>query len=211
MSKIAILVTGASGMLLPARLLAAVAGLASVERLHLVVSQGAAKVLRHECGGPERESATAILAAAEVRGNARERIVVHDDRALDAAISSGSYRLDATIVLPCSSGTLGAVANGTAKTLIQRACLVALKERWPLLLGFRETPLSLMHIENMRRVTYAGATVVPPMPAFYVGDGASLAESGLERFLDAYVLRVLDLAGLAATAASDLRWEGESR
>ena len=74
--------------------------------------------------------------------------------------------------------------------------------RWPLILGFRETPLSLLHIENMRRLAYAGAVIAPPTPAFYVGG------EDLERFLDAYVLRLMDLAGIAGDADSDLRWKG---
>lgn len=210
MSRVALLVTGASGMRLPVHTLGVLARQPAVDRLHLVVSTGAARVLRHEMAGPEREPADALLAAAGLAEDALRKVRVHANHELDAEIASGSYRLDATMVVPCSSGSLGALASGNASTLIHRAGLVALKERWPLLLGFRETPLALTHVENMRRLTYAGAVIVPPVPAFYVGAAAGDGGETLERFLDAYVLRLMDLAGIAATAGDDLRWEGGS-
>lgn len=197
--RLALLVTGASGMLLPRHLLGVLARHPGVERLHLVVSRGAAQVLRHELG-PDRTGARALLDAAGVDAAARARIEVHRDSDLDAAIASGSYRLDGTVVLPCSASTLGAFAAGSGSTLVHRAGAVALKEGWPLVLGFRETPLSLLHVENMRRLAYAGAVLLPPIPAFYVGG------EDLGRFLDHYALRVLDRVGLAETAGGELRW-----
>jgi 4-hydroxy-3-polyprenylbenzoate decarboxylase len=213
MSRVALLVTGASGMRLPAHALHALAGNPEIEELHLVVSGGAAKVLAHESPGGEPgsvhsagDAATRLLVAAGIDPGAAPKVRVHPNQQLDAEIASGSYRLDATIVLPCSSGTLGALAGGTAANLIHRAGLVALKERWPLVLGFRETPFNLLHIENMRRLVYAGATILPPIPAFYVGG------DDLGRFLDAYVLRLLDCAGIASGGLGDegegLRWQG---
>jgi 4-hydroxy-3-polyprenylbenzoate decarboxylase len=195
--RLAVLVTGASGMMLPARALAVLARHPQVEALHLVVSRGAAQVLAHEAAGA---GAAALLAAARLDPPARERVVLHRDSDLDAAIASGSYRLSGTLVLPCSAATLGALATGSARTLIHRAGAVALKEGWPLVLGFRETPLSLVHLENMRRLAYAGAVLLPPIPAFYVGG------ESLDRFLDHYTLRVLDRFGLQETVETDLRW-----
>ncbi len=197
MSRLALLVTGASGMKLPVHLLRALAGRPEVERLHLVVSRGASQVLSHELGR-ERTGAADLVAAAGLE--AGERIALHRDADLDAPIASGSYRLDGTVVLPCSAGALGALASGQARTLIQRAAAVALKERWPLVLGFRETPLTLVHLENLRRLAYAGAVILPPVPAFYVGG------ESLERFLDHYVLRVMDRLGLAEPGEPGLRW-----
>jgi 4-hydroxy-3-polyprenylbenzoate decarboxylase len=126
--------------------------------------------------------------------------VVHRDNDLDAPISSGSYRLDGTLVLPCSAATLGAFATGSGSTLIHRAGAVALKEGWPLVLGFRETPYSLIHVENMRRLAHAGAVLLPPIPAFYIGG------DDMTRFLDHYALRVLDRFGLAEAEGTGLRW-----
>lgn len=186
-------------MLLPRHLLGVLARHPAVERLHLVVSRGAAQVLRHELG-PDRTGAEALLDAAGVDAAARARVEVHRDVDLDAAIASGSYRLDGTVVLPCSASTLGALAAGSGSTLVHRAGAVALKEGWPLVLGFRETPFSLLHVENMRRLAHAGAVLLPPIPAFYVGG------EDLGRFLDHYALRVLDRVGLAETEGGELRW-----
>lgn len=197
--RLALLVSGASGMLLPRHFLAALTSVAAVERVHLVVSAGASQVFRHELG-PGRTGAADLVEAAGLEGAARAKVVIHRDNELDAAIASGSYRLTGTVVLPCSSGTLGALATGSARTLIHRAGAVALKERWPLVLGFRETPLSLVHVENLRRLLYAGATILPPIPAFYIGG------EELGRFLDHYALRIFDHLGLGVEGAAGLRW-----
>jgi 4-hydroxy-3-polyprenylbenzoate decarboxylase len=197
--RLALLVSGASGMLLPRHLLGRLAGDPAIERIHLVVSAGASQVLRHELG-PERTGAQDLVEAAGIAGAALEKIHIHRDNELDADIASGSYRLTGTVVLPCSSGTLGALATGSARTLVHRAGSVALKEGWPLVLGFRETPLSLVHVENMRRLLLAGATLLPPMPAFYIGG------EDLGRFLDHYALRVLDRLGIAEPGEPGLRW-----
>lgn len=198
--RLAFLVTGASGMLLPRHLLGVLAARSDVARIHLVVSAGASQVLAHELGR-ERTGAEDLIAAAGLADAARARIVTHRDNELDAPISSGSYRLTGTIVLPASAGTVGALAAGTARTLIHRAGAVAIKEGWPLVLGFRETPLSLLHLENLRRLAYAGAIVIPPIPAFYIGG------EDMGRFLDHYALRVLDRLGVAESGAAGLRWQ----
>ena len=204
--RLALLVTGASGMGLPVHALRALAAEESVERIHLVTSPGAAKVLQHELEASQPgDGARVLVAAARLAPAETEKVRIHGNEELDAPIASGSYRLGGAVVLPCSSGTLGALAIGTADTLIRRAAAVAMKERWPLVLGFRETPLSLTHIENMRRLAYQGAILLPPMPAFYVGGDS------LDRFLDAYVLRMLDCLGIATSLDSDLRWSGGSK
>jgi 4-hydroxy-3-polyprenylbenzoate decarboxylase len=200
--RIALLVSGASGMLLPRHLLGKLAAHPAIERVHLVVSAGASQVLRHELG-PEKTGAEDLVEAAGLGEAEREKVRIHRDNELDAAVASGSYRLTGTVVLPCSSGTLGALATGSARTLVHRAGAVALKEGWPLILGFRETPLSLVHIENMRRLLLAGATLLPPVPAFYIGG------EDLGRFLDHYALRVLDRFGIAEPGEPGLRWGGE--
>ena len=197
--RLALLVSGASGMLLPRHVLGRLAAHPEIERIHLVVSAGASQVLRHELG-PERTGGADLVAAAGLGEEARAKVVVHRDNELDAPIASGSYRLTGAVVLPCSAGTLGALATGSARTLIHRAGAVALKERWPLVLGFRETPYSLVHVENMRRLLYAGAVILPPVPAFYIGG------EDLGRFLDHYTLRVLDRLGIAEPGEEGLRW-----
>lgn len=196
---IALLVTGASGMLLPRHVLGRLAEHPDVGRIHLAVSAGASQVLRHELG-PDRTGAADLVDAAGLSPEAREKVCLHRDSDLDAPIASGSYRLTGAAVLPCSAGTLGALATGTARTLIHRAGAVALKEGWPLVLGFRETPYSLIHVENMRRLLLAGATLLPPVPAFYIGG------EDLGRFLDHYTLRVLDRFGIPTPGDPGLRW-----
>ena len=202
-APVALLVTGASGMLLPRHALAVFARHERVGRVHLVVSKGASQVLAHELGR-DRTGAEALVDAAGLDAAARAKVAIHRDNELDAPISSGSRRLAGTVVLPCSAGTLGALATGVADTLVHRAGAVALKERWPLVLGFRETPFSLVHLENLRTLAYAGATIAPPLPAFYVGG------ESLERFLDAYAQRLLDHLGLGPEGPG-LRWGDPAR
>jgi 4-hydroxy-3-polyprenylbenzoate decarboxylase len=197
--RLALLVSGASGMLLPRHVLGRLAAHPEIERIHLVVSAGASQVLRHELG-PEKTGGADLVEAAGLGGAERAKVVVHRDNELDAPIASGSYRLTGAVVLPCSAGTLGALATGSARTLVHRAGAVALKERWPLVLGFRETPYSLIHVENMRRLLYAGAVILPPVPAFYIGG------EDLGRFLDHYALRILDRFGIAEPGEPGLRW-----
>lgn len=158
-------VTGASGALY-ARRLCAVLAKSKDARVHLLVSAAGARVLREELG------VTVDLAdgAGVMRGligmvprNFRyERL---ED--IGASFASGTYVVDAMVVIPCSMGTLGRIAAGTGATLIERGADVQLKERRNLILVVRETPLSLIAIENMARVARAGACVLPAMPGYY--------------------------------------------
>jgi flavin prenyltransferase len=197
--RVALLVSGASGMMLPRHLLGALARQPEIDRIHLVVSAGASQVLAHELG--RDRTGGADLVAAALDDELAAKVTVHRDGELDAPIASGSYPLAGTVVLPCSAATAGALATGTGRSLLHRAAAVALKERWPLVLGFRETPLTAIHLENLRRLAYAGAVVLPPIPAFYIG-GEDFA-----RFLDHYALRVLDQLGIEDRGEPGLRWD----
>jgi len=150
------LVVGLSGSSAPQlgiALLRATRDLGTVET-HLVMSRGAERTVKLE----------ADLDPAEVAALAD---VVHDSGDLAASISSGSFRTIGMVVIPCSMRTLSAIATGNTTDLLSRAADVTLKERRRLVLVPRETPLNLIHIRNMETVTLAGATVLPPMPAFY--------------------------------------------
>jgi len=187
-------------MALPRHVLAAMARSSQVERVHLVVSRGAIQVLRHELVS-ETSGADGLIDAAELDEQERAKIEIHRDNQLDAPVSSGSYTLDGAAIIPCSAGTTGALATGAAGTLVHRVGSVALKERWPLVIGFRETPITVIHLENLRRLAYLGATILPPLPAFYVGG------EDFSRFLDHYVLRVLDRFGIHEQGTQEgLRW-----
>jgi polyprenyl P-hydroxybenzoate/phenylacrylic acid decarboxylase-like protein len=150
------LVVGMSGSSAPQlgiALLRALHDLGTVET-HLVVSNGAVQTLKLEAD-------TDIGSVAELADT------VYEIGDLAAAISSGSFRTIGMAVVPCSMRTLAAIATGNTTDLLTRAADVTLKERRPLVLVPRETPLNLIHIRNMETVTLAGATVLPPMPAFY--------------------------------------------
>jgi polyprenyl P-hydroxybenzoate/phenylacrylic acid decarboxylase-like protein len=146
-------ITGASAPHLGIHLLRTLRRLGTVET-HVVISQAAHRTIELETG--MRPAEVAALAD-----------VVHRRGDIAAAIASGSFPTLGMAVVPCSMKTLAAVAHGYGDDLLTRAADVCLKERRPLVLVARETPLSLVHLRNMVAVTEAGATVLPPMPAFY--------------------------------------------
>ena len=192
-------ISGASGARLALRALQLFPASPDVERLYVVVTPRALVVARDEVDAGIRTEAD-YLAAARIPEAARAKVVLHAEGAIDAAISSGSFLTRGMAVLPCSAGTLGAIAHGISRGLLQRAADVCLKERRRLVLGFRETPFSLVHAENVVAVTRAGAVVAPPIPAFYAARTA-------EEMLDAYLLRVADLLGVRIPVP-DFRWAG---
>ncbi len=199
-SEIIVGVSGGSGARLATRFVQLALASAGSPRLQLVVTNSALEVARGELS-PEIDSAAAWLAHLRLPRPDGRRVALHDNADIGASIASGSHPADAMIVIPCSGGTLGSIANGVSRDLLQRAADVCLKERRPLVLAFRESPYSLVHIENMRRVTLAGAIVAPPSPAFYV-DSPSM-----DRFLDAYCVRAARLLGLSPRG-EQFRWKG---
>jgi flavin prenyltransferase len=202
--EIVVGVSGASGASLARRFVELVARAPGVSRLHLVFSDSSFAVARSELDA-EIESADDWVSRLELpRGTARRLLAVHGNDDVGATIASGSYPVVGMAVIPCSAGTLGAIANGISRDLLQRAADVCLKERRPLVLAFRESPYSLVHIENMRRATLAGAIVAPPSPAFYVSDPS------MSRFVDAWCGRVARLLGFDLPGES-FRWTGVER
>ncbi|MGI9648989.1 MAG: UbiX family flavin prenyltransferase [Acidimicrobiia bacterium] len=146
-------ITGSSAPHYGIHLLRSLHELGSVET-HLVLSEQGRENVKLEAG----VDPAGLIGLADV---------VHDPRDYTAAISSGSFITMGMVVAPCSMSTLGSIANGITNNLLVRAADVTLKERRRLVLVPRETPLSLIHLRNMVAVTEAGATVLPPMPAFY--------------------------------------------
>lgn len=173
-------ITGASGAPYAVRLMQALVELQVPT--WLIVSSHGWRLLR-------TESDIADLAAlrAHVGGPAFDACVtVFDDNDRGAAPASGSARTSGMVVCPCSMGTVSAIAHGTSRSLVERAADVALKERRRLLLVPRETPLSLVHLENLTAVTRAGATVIPAAPGFYH------QPTSIDELVDFMVARVLD-------------------
>lgn len=152
-NRLVVGISGSSAPQLGQAFLRAARRLGQVET-HLVLSAGARRSIELELRADPAE----IEKLADV---------VYDPADLGAAISSGSFAVMGMVIIPCSMRTLGAVASGNSDSLLTRAADVALKERRPLVLVTRETPLSYIHIKNMETVTLAGATVLPPVPAFY--------------------------------------------
>lgn len=192
-------VSGASGARLGLRAIGVLAASPGVAVLHLVVSPRALLVARDEVDAGIRSDGD-YLAAARLSEDVRRKVRLHAEGAIDAPISSGSFRTRGMAVLPCSAATLASIAHGFSRGLLQRAADVCLKERRRLVLGLRETPYSAIHAENILAATRAGAIVAPPVPAFYAARTA-------EEMLDAYLQRVADLLGLEV-AVGDYRWNG---
>ncbi len=160
--NLTIALTGASGAVFCRELLCALEADARVARVHFVASENALRVLAEEMGLSGRTDLVEKLL-----GTAPVKTVQYSDANIGAAIASGSRPSNGMIVLPCSMGTLAAIANGLANTLISRAADVTLKERRPLLLCVRETPFNRIHLRNMILAAEAGAVIFPVIPAFY--------------------------------------------
>jgi 4-hydroxy-3-polyprenylbenzoate decarboxylase len=185
-------ITGASGAPYAVRLLAALVALRVPT--WLIVSSHGFRLLATESDLPDLAALRAHVGAEGFDATVR----VFDDGDRGAAPASGSARTRGMVICPCSMGTVAAVAHGTSRSLVERAADVALKERRPLLLVPRETPLSLIHLENLAQVTRAGATVIPAAPGFYHRPTA------ISELVDFMVARVLDHLQLEHTVGK--RW-----
>ena len=154
--------TGASGAMFGRELLRALEADERVSRVHFVASENSLRVMAEELGVSGRHDLLEKLL-----GSPAVKTVQHSDANIGAAIASGSYPSNGMIVLPCSMGTLAAIANGLANSLVARAADVTLKERRPLLLCVRETPFNRIHLRNMTLAAEAGAVIFPVIPTFY--------------------------------------------
>lgn len=154
--------TGASGAAFTRALLLLLERDARVANVHFIASDNALRVFAEELGIKGRSNLVQQLIGAESKKIQQQNV---DD--IGAAIASGSYPTSGMIVLPCSVGTLARIAHGFANNLIERAADVCLKEKRPLVLCVRETPLHLIHIRNMGSAAEAGATIYPLIPTFY--------------------------------------------
>lgn len=183
--KIILAITGASGSLYAVQFLKLMQQ--SGVEIHGIISDAGRLVLQHELGCTP-DDLNEYVAEWYAKDN------------FAAPMSSGSSKFDAMLVLPCTMGTLGAIANGVVKNLVHRAADVMLKEKKPLLLAVRETPFNRIHLENMLKVHDAGAVVCPPMPSFYHHP------ENLEEMASFFAGRLADLLGIDVEGLK--RWQG---
>src|SRR5215469_12457298 len=188
--NLTVAITGASGAVFGRELLRALEDDERVSRVHFVASDNSLRVIAEELDLSER---TDLLS--KLLGNAPRKTIQHPDTNIGASIASGSHPSHGMVILPCSMGTLAAVANGLADSLIARAADVALKERRPLLLCVRETPFNRIHLRNMALAAEAGAVIFPCIPTFYNKpvDSTEMARQ--------FVFRVLAHIGLPQAGA----------
>ena len=207
--NLTIATTGASGSVFLRQLLLAVERDARVQTVNFIASDSGLRVLAEELGIMGRANLVRqILAGEKTKTRAttntsskiKTKIKEQSNADIGANVASGSYPADAMIVLPCSVGTLARIGNGIASHLIERAADVCLKEKRPLVLCVRETPLNKIHIRNMYRAADAGATVFPLIPAFYY------RPTTLDDLACEFAHRVLAHLGLPQPDA--FRWKG---
>jgi flavin prenyltransferase len=188
--------TGASGSPYAVRLLQVLCR--AGRTVHLTISSSGAQVLREETG----LSVALNRFESQVFGDLGSgQIIYHHQSDFNAGIASGSFRTAGMVVSPCSMSTLASIAHGITTNLITRAADVHLKERRKLILVPRETPLSLVHLENMAAVTRAGAIVLPAMPGWYH------QPKTLEDLVDFVVARICDQLGVEVDLMK--RWGGK--
>jgi 4-hydroxy-3-polyprenylbenzoate decarboxylase len=213
--NLTIATTGASGSIFLQQLLRAVERDSRIRSVNFVASDSAMRVLAEELGIRGRSNLLSQILSGGGRSSkapkpaSRDRAVPptkiskikeQSNADIGANIASGSYPSDAMVVIPCSVGTLARIANGIASHLIERAADVCLKEKRPLVLCVRETPLNKIHIRNMYRAADAGATIFPLIPALYYRP-ATLDDMARE-----FAYRVLAHLGLPQPGA--FRWKG---
>lgn len=188
MKRLIIGISGASGAIYGVRLLQVLRDVAGVET-HLVMSQAARQTLSLETDLSLRD----VQALADV---------VHDARDIAASISSGSFKTAGMVILPCSIKTLSGIVNSYTDTLVTRAADVVLKERRPLVLCVRETPLHLGHLRLMTQAAELGAVIMPPVPAFYHRPQTQ------DDIINQTVNRVLDQFDIDLPEDLFIRWQG---
>jgi 4-hydroxy-3-polyprenylbenzoate decarboxylase len=193
--NLTIATTGASGSLFLKHLLLTIERDDRVKTVNFIASDNALRVMVEELGIEGRSD---LLR--QIIGSPSRKIQQQANADIGANVASGSYPSDAMVVIPCSAGTLGRIANGIASHLIERAADVILKERRPLVLCVRETPLNKIHLRNMSLASDAGATIFPLIPAFYNRPDT------IETMAQEFANRVLSHIGLPQKDA--YQWKG---
>jgi len=193
--NLTIATTGASGSIFLRQLLLAIDRDTRIQSANFIASDSALRVMAEELGLRGRNNLVSQLL-----GHSSRKIHQQANADIGANVASGSYQADAMVVLPCSVGTLARIANGIASHLIERAADVSLKEKRPLVLCVRETPLNKIHIRNVYGAADAGATIFPLIPAYY------FRPATLDQMAHEFACRVLAHIGLPQKDA--YRWKG---
>lgn len=175
-------ITGASGSPYAVEMLNTLLSLGI--NVHVISSPVGKQVWQHENGFPFKEYIE------ELQAKYPKQLQLENNNDLGGKPASGSFRHDGMVVIPCSMKCMASIANGFASNLIERSADVCLKERFPLVLVSRETPLNLIHIENMAKVTRAGGVIMPASPGFYHKD------TSLEGMVKFVVGKALDMLGV---------------
>ena len=192
-------ISGASGAVYAQRLLIQLEESPEVRQINLVISGPGRRVIADELDVSATADAEQIVA--EMIGRPSTKTIIFHPGDIGAAIASGSYPVDAMVIIPCSASTLGVLASGSCRNLLHRAADVCLKEGRKLVLVPRETPLSTIHLENMLRLRQAGAMIVPAMPAFYH------RPANLIEMVDHFIYRVMD--HLEVAHSQETVWQGD--
>jgi 4-hydroxy-3-polyprenylbenzoate decarboxylase len=192
-------ISGASGAIYAQRLLIQLEASPEVRQINLVISGPARRVISDELDISPTSDAEQMIA--ELIGQPPTKTILFHAGDIGAAIASGSYPVDAMVIIPCSASTLGVLASGSCRNLLHRAADVCLKEDRKLVLVPRETPLSTIHLENMLRLRQAGAMIVPAMPAFYH------RPQNITDLVDHFVYRVMDHLGVSHS--QETVWHGD--
>src|SRR5918997_2999962 len=200
--ELTVAITGASGTVYAHRTLLHLAASGVVERVNLITSGTALVVARVEMGVSLREGDARSVNEWVGLPAASKLIRWHRLDNLAATPASGSHMQAGMMIVPCSMGTLGAIASGAGTNLIHRAADVTLKEGRKLVIVPRETPYNAIHLENMLKLAHAGARILPASPAFYH------RPQSIEEMVDHLVFRILDQFDVPHSQAT--RWTGES-
>jgi len=198
MKSIIVGITGASGSVYAQRLLARLSAIPEVSRIDLVISQAGVRVTGEELG--LNVAGTDRRVVCEMLGQDSDKVIVHSANDIGASIASGSYLSDAMVIVPCSMGTLAAIANGVSRDLVHRAADAIIKERRLLVLVQRATPPNVIHLENMLKLARLGARILPAMPGFYHHPKT------IDDLVEHFIHRLLDHLGVSHEQLT--RWEG---
>jgi flavin prenyltransferase len=193
-------ITGASGSIYAERTLVHMAASGVVERINLIMSEAATTVARVELGVDLRAADGKSINQWIGLPPTSRLIHLHRLDNMAARPSSGSHPQEGMVIVPCSMGTLGAIASGSGTNLIHRAADVALKESRRLVIVPRETPYNAIHLENMLRLSRAGAHIIPASPGFYH------RPETIQALVDHLVFRILDHLGVPHSQAT--QWQG---